>query len=117
VVIFLEIFLFWKGLVIGVQGISWSQAALRQLDRGLLEGERGAISMFEKSWSVDESWLDAMSHSALVRIHRFQGNSKAEKKHADLLERLGGEDSVEKAWLEKVDSCLKRLNTPFTEEE
>ena len=117
VVIFLEIFLFWKGLVIGVQGISWSQAALRQLDRGLLEGERGAISMFEKSWSVDESWLDAMSHSALVRIHRFQGNSKAEKKHSDLLERFGGEDSVEKAWLEKVDSCLKRLNTPFTEEE
>jgi hypothetical protein len=117
VVIFLEIFLFWKGLVIGVQGISWSQAALRQLDRGLLEGERGAISMFEKSWSVDESWLDAMSHSALVRIHKFQGNSKAEKKHADLLERLGGEESVEKAWLDKVDSCLKRLNAPISEEE
>ena len=117
IVILLEVFLFWKGLVIGVQGISWSQAALRQLDRGLLEGERGAISMFEKSWSVEESWLDAMSHSALVRIHRFQGNSKVEKKHADLLERLGGEESVEKAWLEKVDSCLKRLNAPVTEEE
>ena len=99
IVILLEVFLFWKGLVIGVQGISWSQAALRQLDRGLLEGERGAISMFEKSWSVEESWLDAMSHSALVRIHRFQGNSKVEKMHADLLESLGGEESVEKAWL------------------
>ena len=117
VVIMLEIFLFWKGLVIGVQGISWSQAALRQLDRGLLEGERGAISMFEKSWSVDESWLDAMSHSALVRIHRFKGNSKAENKHAELLERLGGEESVEKAWLDKVDSCLMRLNAPVSEEE
>ena len=117
VVILLEVFLFWKGLIIGVQGISWSHAALRQLDRGLIEGERGAIAMFEKSWSVDESWLDAMSHAALVRIHSFQGNAKAASKHAELLERLGGEDSIEDAWLKKIDSCLKRLSSPITESE
>ena len=117
IVILLEIFLFWKGLIIGVQGISWSQAALRQLDRGLIEGERGAISMFEKSWNVDESWLDAMSHAALVRIHNSQGNSRAASKHAELLERLGGEDSVEAEWLAKIDSCLKRLKLPILEVE
>jgi hypothetical protein len=117
VVIMLEVFLFWKGLVIGIQGISWSQAALRQLDRGLIDGERGAISMFEKSWSVDESWLDAMSHIALVRIHSFQGNSMAASKHAELLERLGGEESVEGEWVAKIDSCLKRLSKPIFESE
>jgi|TARA_B100001146_G_scaffold70525_1_gene62350 hypothetical protein len=117
IVILLEVFLFWKGLVIGVQGISWSQAALRQLDRGLIDGERGAISMFEKSWNVDESWLDAMSHVALVRIHNFQGNSAAASKHAELLERLGGEESVEGEWIAKIDSCLKRLSKPIFESE
>ena len=117
IVILLEIFLFWKGLIIGVQGISWSQAALRQLDRGLIEGERGAVSMFEKSWNVDESWLDAMSHAALVRIHNSQGNSRAASKHAELLERLGGEDSVEGEWLAKIDSCIKRLSKPIFESE
>ncbi|MCS5536274.1 MAG: hypothetical protein NZ802_10505 [Candidatus Poseidoniales archaeon] len=117
IVILLEVFLFWKGLIIGVQGISWSQAALRQLDRGLIEGERGAVSMFEKSWNVDESWLEAMSHAALVRIHNSQGNSRAASKHAELLERLGGEDSVEAEWLAKIDSCIKRLSKPIIESE
>jgi len=117
VVILLEVFLFWKGLIIGVQGISWSQAALRQLDRGLIDGARGAISMFEKSWNVDESWLDAMSHVALIRIHDFKGNSQAASKHAELLERLGGEESVEAEWIAKVDSCLKRLSKPIIESE
>tara|TARA_Y100001934_G_scaffold272979_1_gene362332 strand:+ start:785 stop:1399 length:615 start_codon:yes stop_codon:yes gene_type:complete len=116
-VILLELFLFWKGLVIGVQGRSWSQAALRQLDRGLIDGERGAISMFEKSWSVDESWLDAMSHSALIRIHQFKGNTEAAEKHRHLLERLGGEDGIEDAWLEKIDACLSRLSGSQSEEE
>ena len=116
-VILLELFLFWKGLVIGVQGRSWSQAALRQLDRGLIDGERGAISMFEKSWSVDESWLDAMSHSALIRIHEFKGNTEAAEKHRHLLERLGGEDGIEDAWLEKIDACLFRLSRSQSEEE
>ena len=116
-VILLELFLFWKGLVIGVQGRSWSQAALRQLDRGLIDGERGAISMFEKSWSVDESWLDAMSHSALIRIHEFKGNTEAAGKHRNLLERLGGQEGIEDAWLEKIDACLSRLSRSQSEEE
>ena len=116
-VILLALYLFWKGLVIGVQGRSWSQAALRQLDRGLIDGERGAISMFEKSWSVDESWLDAMSHSALIRIHEFKGNTEAAEKHRHLLERLGGQEGIEDTWLEKIDACLSRLSRSQSEEE
>ena len=73
--------------------------------------------MFEKSWSVDESWLDAMSHSALIRIHEFKGNHKAADKHRNLLERLGGEEGIEDAWLEKIDRCLARLAQTHTEEE
>ena len=117
IVILLEIFLFWKGLVIGIQGISWSQAALRQLDRGLIDGDRGAISMFEKSWSVDDSWLDAMSHAALIRIHEYKGNITAVVKHSKLLEQHGGEEIVDSAWIEKIDSCIKRLSAPIIESE
>jgi hypothetical protein len=67
--------------------------------------------MFEKSWSVDESWLDAMSHAALAKIHTFKGDLVSAKKHTELLERLGGEDSVEQAWLDQIDSCLNRLKS------
>ena len=116
-VISLEVFLFWKGLIIGIQGISWSQAALRQLDRGLIDGDRGAISMFEKSWSTDDSWLDAMSHAALIRIHEYHGNSAAASEHAEMLERLGGIETVDEGWLAKIDSCLKRLSGPVFESE
>jgi MFS family permease len=116
-VIGLEVFLFWKGLIIGIPGVSWSQAALRQLDRGLIDGDRGAISMFEKSWSVDDSWLDAMSHAALVRIHDFKGNPSASAKHSEMLERLGGIEIVDDSWLTKIDSCLKRLSQSVTESE
>ena len=116
-VVLLTVFLLWKGLIIGVQGITWSQAALRQLERGLIDGERGAIAMFEKSWNVDESWLDAMSHAALVRIHERRGEVKAAAKHADLLSRLGGEEAVDPAWISRVDSCLRGLRAPIRESE
>ena len=73
--------------------------------------------MFEKSWSVDDSWLDAMSHAALIRIHEFDGNYGSATKHAEMLERLGGMDIVDNAWLAKIDSCLKRLSRPVFESE
>jgi hypothetical protein len=116
-VVMLEVFLFWKGLIIGVQGITWSQAALRQLERGLIMGERGAISMFDKSWSVEESWLDAMSHAALLRLHELNGDVKAAAHHAERLERLGGEEAVDSAWIRRVEACLRRLHHPNAESE
>ena len=38
VLILMEIYLIFKGLIIGVPGIAWSKAGLRQIQRGLLEG-------------------------------------------------------------------------------
>lgn len=116
-VTFLSTFLLWKGLIIGVQGITWSQAALRQLERGLMDGERGAISMFEKSWDSEQSWLDAMSHAALMKLYTHQGNERKAKHHEKRLNRLGGLESVNKAWLKKIDYSTRRLSSPIDEEE
>ena len=110
-------FLLWKGLIIGVQGITWSQAALRQLERGLVEGERGAISMFEKSWNVDENWLDAMSHAALMKLYQHQENERKSNHHAKRLNRLGGIESVNRAWIKKIDYSIRQLKSPNHESE
>ena len=40
VVVMLEIYLAFRGLVVGVQGITWSKSGLRQVSRGLLQGPR-----------------------------------------------------------------------------
>ncbi|MEC8913703.1 MAG: hypothetical protein VYA52_00570, partial [Candidatus Thermoplasmatota archaeon] len=60
--VMLEIYLAFRGLVIGVQGISWSKSGLRQVRRGLIHGPNGAISHFERSWDMENPWIDAMSH-------------------------------------------------------
>ena len=73
--------------------------------------------MFENSWSVDDSWLDAMSHVALIQIHEFQGNPAKASEHSEMLERLGGIEIVEDAWIEKIESCLRRLSQPISESE
>ncbi len=52
-----------------------------------------------------------------ITYNDFQGNSEAAAKHAELLERLGGEESVEAEWIAKIDSCLKRLSKPIFESE
>ncbi len=113
----LSAFLLWKGLIIGLQGMTWSQAALRQLERGLVIGDRGAISMFEKAWDPDQNWLDAMSHAALMKLYDHQGNSRKSRHHEKRLNRLGGIDSVNTAWLKKIDYSIRRLSSPIDETE
>ncbi len=54
ILVILEIYLVFRGLIIGVQGISWSKSGLRQISRGLIHGENGAITHFEKSWDMDK---------------------------------------------------------------
>ena len=115
--ILLEMFLFWKGLIVGVRGITWSQAALRQMERGLLEGPRGAIAMFERSWNMEEEWLNAMSHAALMRIHNARGEAKAADHHRQRLARLGGIQTVDEAWLSAIDSALTHLGMTIGENE
>jgi len=114
---FLSAFLLWKGLIIGLQGITWSQAALRQLERGLVDGDRGAISMFEKSWDSEQNWLDAMSHAALMKLYAHRGNERKARHHEKRLNRLGGLESVNKAWLKKIDYSIRKLSPPKDEAE
>ena len=109
VLVTLEIYLSFRGLVIGVQGISWSKSGLRQVRRGLLEGPRGAISHFEKSWHSEDQWLTAMSHAALVLIHRHMGDTENEENHDLELEKLGGWDSVDESWTVAIREGLSEL--------
>ena len=118
VVIMLEIYLAFRGLVVGVQGITWSKSGLRQVSRGLLQGPRGAISHFERSWDMDDQWLNAMSHAALALIHKHLGDEVAEKEHIQELQAIGGWDAVDKNWIQTIEGELRKLKASRgTEEE
>jgi len=109
VVVMLEIYLAFRGLVVGVQGITWSKSGLRQVSRGLLQGPRGAISHFERSWDMDDQWLNAMSHAALALIHKHLGDEAAEKEHIQELQAIGGWDAVDKNWIDTIEGELNKL--------
>ena len=94
----------------GVQGITWSKSGLRQVSRGLLQGPRGAISHFERSWDMDDQWLNAMSHAALALIHKHLGDELAEKEHIEELQAIGGWDAVDKNWIQTIENGLGKLN-------
>ncbi len=118
VVIMLEIYLAFRGLVVGVQGITWSKSGLRQVSRGLLQGPRGAISHFERSWDMDDQWLNAMSHAALALIHKHLGDEAAEQEHIQELQAIGGWDAVDKNWIQTIEAELRKLKVSRgTEEE
>ena len=118
IVVMLEIYLAFRGLVVGVQGITWSKSGLRQVSRGLLEGPRGAISHFERSWDMDDQWLNAMSHAALALIHKHLGDGVAEKEHIQELQAIGGWGAVDKNWIQTIEGELRKLKVSRgTEEE
>ena len=107
--VMLEIYLAFRGLVIGVQGISWSKSGLRQVRRGLIHGPNGAISHFERSWDMEMPWSDAMSHAAQILIHRHAGDSGAEAEHVVELEKVGGWESVDQSWIEAIEEALGQI--------
>ena len=107
--VMLEIYLAFRGLVIGVQGISWSKSGLRQVRRGLIHGPNGAISHFERSWDMENPWIDAMSHAARILIHRHAGDSGAEAEHVVELEKVGGWESVDQSWIETIEEALGQI--------
>ncbi|MED5231718.1 MAG: hypothetical protein VYB30_05060 [Candidatus Thermoplasmatota archaeon] len=117
VVVMLEIYLAFRGLVVGVQGITWSKSGLRQVSRGLLLGPRGAISHFERSWDMDDQWLNAMSHAALALIHKNLGDEVAEKEHIEELQAIGGWSAVDSTWIETIEGELVKLKAPRRVEE
>ena len=108
--ILMEIYLVFKGLIIGVPGLSWSKAGLRQIQRGLLLGPSGAISCFERSWDADEEWLGAMSHAALVRIYLHLEEEESARNSEKYLEEFGGWDVVDSAWINAIDSALNSIS-------
>ena len=101
-----ELYLAFRGLVIGVPRIAWSKSGLRQIHRGLILGPNGAIAHFERSWDVEEQWINSMSHAALVLIHRHLGNLDDESKNLAELEELGGWESVDSSWTQAVEDGL-----------
>ena len=101
-----ELYLAFRGLVIGVPGIAWSKSGLRQIHRGLILGPNGAIAHFERSWDVEDQWINSMSHAALILIHRHLGNLDDEAKNLAELEKLGGWESVDSSWTQAVEEGL-----------
>ena len=101
-----ELYLAFRGLVIGVPGIAWSKSGLRQIHRGLILGSNGAIAHFERSWDVEDQWINSMSYAALVLIHRHLGNLEDEEKSMAELEKLGGWESVDSSWTQAVEEGL-----------
>ena len=106
ILVSLELYLIFRGLIIGVQGISWSKSGLRQISRGLIHGNNGAISHFEKSWDMEEQWINAMSHAALALIYEKENNEKSRMEHVLQLEKIGGWRAVDEAWTETIRKFL-----------
>ena len=106
ILVALEIYLVFRGLIIGVQGISWSKSGLRQISRGLIHGKDGAIAHFEKSWDMDKQWINAMSHAALALIYEKENDENSRSEHVMELEKIGGWDSVDKSWIEAIRKHL-----------
>ena len=106
ILVSLELYLVFRGLIIGVQGISWSKSGLRQISRGLIHGNNGAISHFEKSWDMEEQWINAMSHAALALIYEKENNEKSRMEHVLQLEKIGGWGAVDEAWTETIRKFL-----------
>ena len=111
VVIFLNIYLIFRTLLIGKLPLAWSQSGLRQLRRGIIDGDRGAISCFERAWDVDEEHLNAMAYSALSLIHSHFGNDEEHKKWNKRLLQLGGMESIEKSWVSEIEDALRKITS------
>ena len=105
-----QVYLVFRGLLIGKLPIAWSQAGLRQIQRGMIEGPQGAIACFEKAWDVEEEHLSPMAYLALERIHRFLGNDSESMEWSQRLLEHGGEEALDDSWAEVIDKSLSSLS-------
>ena len=94
--------------MIGKLSRSWSQAGLRQLQRGLIEGEKGALSCFEKAWDIENEHLNPMAYIALQRIHLHLGNDAESEQWGERLQEFGGESAVAEEWVDAIESAIPR---------
>ena len=105
-----QVWLVFRGLLIGRLPLAWSQAGMVALSRGQISGEHGAISCFEKAWDVDEEHLNPMAYVALHRIHEFLGDKEEAERWFENLIDSGGEDAVAPEWIEAIENSLANIN-------
>jgi hypothetical protein len=60
---------------------------------------------------MEDPWINAMSHAALVLIHRHVSDVEAEQEHAVELEKAGGWGSVDETWIEAIEDALSQIQT------
>jgi hypothetical protein len=104
-----QVWLVFRGLLIGRLPLAWSQAGMVALGRGQISGQHGALSCFEKAWDIDEEHLNPMAYAALHRINEFLGNEKEVEKWHDALLDSGGEEAVAAEWIEAIESSLSSI--------
>ncbi len=110
IIVMLEIYLAFRGLVVGVPGISWSKSGLRQIKRGLIYGKNGAIEHFKKSWDMNDPWLNTMSHAALFLIYEKIGDKESSSEHLLELEKAGGWSALDESWTEIIKNSLGEIS-------
>ncbi|MDP6010290.1 MAG: hypothetical protein QF707_00695 [Candidatus Poseidoniaceae archaeon] len=101
-----EVYLVFRGLLIGRLPQAWSQAGLRNLQRGLIDGPNGALACFEKAWDVEKEHLNPMAYLALQRIYAAKGDIHQSNKWAERLIEQGGEKAVDEAWIKAIERAL-----------
>ena len=106
-----QVWLVFRGLLIGRLPLAWSQAGIVALNRGQISGPHGALACFEKAWDVDEEHLNPMAYVALHRINQFLGNDEEVEKWYEALIDSGGEEAVAKEWIEAIETSLSSINT------
>ena len=87
ILVALEIYLIFRGLVIGIPGVSWSKSGIRQIQRGLIEGPNGAIAHFEKALDKKDDKYEASLY--LLKSYYFKSKFvvKDKKVKKDLLKK------------------------------
>ncbi len=106
-----QVWLVFRGLLIGRLPLAWSQAGMVALHRGQLHGNHGAIECFEKGWDADEEHLNPMAYSALWKISQYVKDLERSEYWKTLFLESGGTDSVAQEWLDAIDSCLAKIGT------
>ena len=105
-----QVWLVFRGLLIGRLPLAWSKAGLFALQKGQITNERGAIACFEKAWDLEEEHLNPMAWLALNKIHQFLNNSDEAKHYENRLKESGGEDALAPEWIQAIDSALNDLS-------
>ena len=66
--------------------------------------------------TITSRFVIAMSHLALTKIHSHLGNNELASEHHEKLQRLGGEESMDSAWIDALETSLSRLKGAKSEE-